>query len=94
VDLLIADVTLPGSSGIRAALELRDLLPYLKIVITSGYPSDHWDRLDAAELEELPSDSVEVLQKPFSLITLLDTIHRLIGWPCEMAPALKVKAAS
>jgi DNA-binding response OmpR family regulator len=29
VDLLIADVTLPGSSGIRAALELRDLLPYL-----------------------------------------------------------------
>jgi hypothetical protein len=67
--------------------------PYLKIVITSGYPSDDWDRLDAAELEELPSDSVEVLQKPFSLTTLLDTIHRLIGWPQVMAPVQKMKAA-
>jgi DNA-binding response OmpR family regulator len=93
VDLLIADVTLPGRSGVRTALELRDLLPYLKIVITSGYPSDHWDRLDAAELEQLPSDSVEVLQKPFSLTSLLDTIHRLIGWPQVMAPVQKMKAA-
>ena len=94
VDLLIADVTLPVSSGIHVALELRSLLPYLKIIVTSGYPKSTWDEQDAAELDELPSDSVITLQKPFVPATLLDSIHRLIGLPFIAAPALQVKAAS
>jgi DNA-binding response OmpR family regulator len=36
IDLVIADVNLPGTSGIRVALELRSLLPNLRIVLTSG----------------------------------------------------------
>jgi len=93
VHLLIADVTLPASSGLRVALELRSLLPYLKIIITSGFPKAMWDEQDAAELDELPSDSVITLQKPFVPATLLDSIHRLIGYPLIAAPALKMKAA-
>ena len=65
VDLLITDVTLPVSSGIRVALELRSLLPYLKIIIRSGLPSANWNEQDKAELDELPSDSIFILQKPF-----------------------------
>src|SRR5438270_4984273 len=65
VDLLIADVTLPESSGIRVALELRSLLPNLKIIIMSGFPSEMWNQQDGADLEEFPSDSVIALQKPF-----------------------------
>ncbi|MGA2115694.1 MAG: hypothetical protein ABSH56_13210 [Bryobacteraceae bacterium] len=65
IDLLIADVTLPVSSGIRVALELRCFLPNLRIVLTSGYPADMWNEQDAAKLSELPSDSVAILQKPW-----------------------------
>lgn len=94
VDLLIADVTLPVSSGIRVALELRALLPNLRIVLTSGYPKGMWNDQDAAELDELSSDSVITLQKPFVPVALLDSVHRLIGLPLIATPAHKMKAAS
>jgi len=93
-DLLIADVTLPVSSGIRVPLELRSLLPYLQVIVTSGYPATMWNDQDAAEFQELPSASVNTLQKPFGPATLRDSVHRLIGLPFIAAPALKMKAAS
>jgi len=94
VDLLIADVTLPTGSGIHVALEVQFLLPYSKIIIMSGYPPVMWNDQDSAELEELPSDSVITLQKPFLLATLLDSVHRFLGLPISVAPALQMKAAS
>ena len=62
--------------------------PYLKIVITSGYPSDDWDRLDAAELEELPSDSVEVLQKPFSKLFLLRKVREILEGSSDVSSGI------
>jgi CheY-like chemotaxis protein len=79
IDLLIADVTLPVSSGLRVALELRSLLPYLRIIMTSGYPPNMWDEQDAAELSELPSDSVATLLKPFMPATLIQMVDRFVG---------------
>jgi hypothetical protein len=34
-----------------------------------------WDKQDAAELLELPSDSVATLEEPFSTVTLLENIR-------------------
>ncbi len=79
IDLLIADVSLPRSSGIRVALEFRALLPYLRIIVTSGYPPEMWNDQDAAELLELPSDSVATLQKPFAPAQLLEVVSRFVG---------------
>lgn len=79
IDLLIADVTLPVSSGIRVALELRSLLPYLRIILTSGYPPSMWDEQDAAELSELPSDSIATIQKPFEPSQLQQAVAHFIG---------------
>lgn len=79
IDLLIADVTLPVSSGTRVALELRSLLPYLRIILTSGYPASMWDEQDAAELSELPSDSIVTIQKPFAASQLREAVARFIG---------------
>ncbi len=79
IDLLIADVTLPTASGIRVALELRSFLPYLRVILTSGYPPQMWPDQDAAELSELPSDSVATLQKPFTPNSLRQTVSRFIG---------------
>ena len=93
VDLLIADVTLGSTSGIRVALELWSLLPNLRTIISSVYPQSMWPEQDAAELDEYPSDSLAVLQKPFVPAALLDTIHRLIGGSDDRTPALRMKAA-
>ena len=94
VDLLITDVSLGSSFGLRVALELWSLLPDLRIVISSGYPQSMWPDQDVAELDEYSSDSIVILQKPFLPATLLDTVHRLIGCSQGMAPAVKLKAAS
>ncbi|MGE5487335.1 MAG: response regulator [bacterium] len=81
VDLLIADVTLPVSSGIRVALELRGANPALRIILTSSYPPEMWPDQDAAELSEIPSDSVATLLKPFLPATLQKMVAGLIGLP-------------
>jgi CheY-like chemotaxis protein len=75
-DLLITDVNLPVSSGIRVGLELQALHPRLRIIITSGHATEMWSDQDAAELNELPSASVVVLQTPFLPAALLDKVAR------------------
>jgi len=78
VDLLIAAVNLPVSSGIRVGLGLRALHSRLRIIVTSEHATEMWNDQDAAELNELPSDSVAVLQKPFLPATLLDKVDRFM----------------
>ncbi len=92
IDLLIADVVLPVSSGIRVALELRSLLPNLRIILTSGLPPSCWGEQDAAEFNELPSDSVVTLQKPFPPPLILEHVKRLVGPALTTAPGLKARA--
>ena len=84
VDLLITDVVLKSGSGIDVALELRSLVPYLKIVLMSGYP------IDAAELFGSPVGSVGILEKPFPPMELLGQICRLIGKPVTTETALAI----
>jgi DNA-binding response OmpR family regulator len=79
IDLVISDVSLPGDSGILVALELRSVFSNLRIIISSGYPPSAWNDQEVAELNELPSDSVTTIEKPFSPLTLLDKVHALIG---------------
>ena len=81
VDLLLADVTLPKSSGIQVALLLRSEIPDLPVILTSGYPVGDWTRRDSADLEKLGSSSVAITQKPFQRQMLLQTIRALIGEP-------------
>jgi DNA-binding response OmpR family regulator len=93
IDLVIADVNVPGTSGIRVALELRSLLPNLGIVLTSGHTPDMWNEEEMAELNELPVGSVAILQKPFLPATLLRTVSRFVSIPFRRGIAL-AKAAS
>ena len=48
VDLLIADVVLTASTGIQVALQLRQSIPRLKILLVSGYPVSAWRDQDCA----------------------------------------------
>ena len=79
IDLLVADVTLPRSSGIQVALLLRSEVPDLPVILTSGYPVSAWSDLDSADLERLGSRSVAIVQKPFQAQGLLKAVCELTG---------------
>ena len=78
VDLLLADVTLPRSSGIQVALLLRSELTGLPVILISGYPLSLWTARDALDRERLGSKSVVILQKPFQVEVLKSAISELI----------------
>lgn len=59
VDLLITDVVMPGLHGFEVADFVRTTHPRLRMIFTSGYPSDAW--LPA----QYPAGAV-FLPKPFS----------------------------
>src|SRR5450432_2721482 len=69
VDLLIADVTLPKSSGIQVALLLRSEIPDLPVILTSCYPVSDWTGRDYTDLERL-GPRAALFQKPFEAQTL------------------------
>jgi two-component system cell cycle sensor histidine kinase/response regulator CckA len=81
IDLLIADVTLPTSSGIQVALVLRSKFRALPVILTSGYPVHAWTRRDSADLKRLGRTSVTILQKPFPPQALREAVQELIGAP-------------
>jgi PAS domain S-box-containing protein len=87
LDLLIADVTLPDSSGVEIGLRLKQMAPGLKLLFISGYSSEEWNENDAAFLRRLPPDSVRLLRKPFSARDLIARTAELIGAPSEKGAA-------
>ena len=86
IDLLVADVTLPTSSGIQVALFLRSEVPDLPVILTSGYSVSAWNDRDSADLERLGTSSVAILEKPFQGKALSDAVRDLTGTaPSEAA---------
>ena len=81
IDLVIADVTLPSSSGIQATLQMRAENPELPVVLTSGYPVSGWSEQDAADLARLGLNALKILKKPFPSQALRETIRELTGAP-------------
>jgi DNA-binding NtrC family response regulator len=79
VDLLVADLTLPTSSGIQVALLLRSKVPKLPVILTSGYPVSAWSYRDCADLERLGSMSVTILEKPFQAHELSNAVRELLA---------------
>ncbi|MCU1238930.1 MAG: response regulator receiver protein [Candidatus Solibacter sp.] len=85
VNLLIANVNLPTSSGVQVALLLRSAVPELPTILTSDYPLSSWNEQDAADLKRLGSNSVIVIQKPVETQRLLNCVRELIGALPEVA---------
>jgi CheY-like chemotaxis protein len=79
IDLLVADVTLPTSSGIQVALLLRLEIPDVPVILTSGYPVGAWSDGDSSDLERLGSKSVAILQKPFQAQELSNAVRELLA---------------
>jgi len=81
IDLLIADVAIPGSSGLHVALACCLISPKLRIIITSGAPSSTWTETETRQFDALPAGRVALLPKPFSPDQLLESVHRISELP-------------
>ncbi|HHK60478.1 MAG TPA: response regulator, partial [Desulfobacterales bacterium] len=72
LDLVFADVVLPGRSGLELARQVREICPQCRILLTSGY-TDLKSRIE--EIKEL---GLPYIDKPYRLPTLLARIHDLL----------------
>lgn len=66
-DIVFSDVVMPGMSGVELAQNIRNRWPDLPVVLTSGY---------SHILAEEGSHGFELLQKPYSLQSLIDFLGR------------------
>ena len=72
IDLMISDVGLPGMNGRALADEARKLRPGLKVLLVTGYAQD------AADRAGFLGRDISMLQKPFAIEALSNTIRRLL----------------
>src|SRR5580700_9312278 len=76
VDLLLADVIMPGMSGRELAAELTSFYPSTRVLLMSGYA-------EQLTVRELPSYGLEYLAKPFSIHTLLSRVREVLDKPLD-----------
>ena len=67
-DLLLSDVVLPDQSGLSLINQLKILAPETKIILCSGYTDQK------SKWEIIHTKGIEFLQKPYSLVDLLQTV--------------------
>jgi CheY-like chemotaxis protein len=73
-DLLFADVMLPkGITGVDLAKQARAIDPDLKVLLTSGYPEEVFER------EGRPHEGNLVLRKPYRRKVLAETLRRAMA---------------
>jgi len=72
IDLLIADVVMPGVWGPELALDLAVSQPNMKLLYISGYGQDAIGSFDS---------STPFLQKPFSAAKLVGKVQEVLGEP-------------
>lgn len=73
VDLLLADVVMPGIDGIELARRASDMWPHLRVIFITGFAGV---ALRAAE--NLPRETT-VLAKPFHLRRLVAEVDRFLA---------------
>ena len=73
LDLLLTDVVMPGSSGIKLAADLRGWLPKLKVLYMSGYAGG------AVAREGLAGAGVAYLEKPFTPNSLVEKVNAILN---------------
>lgn len=70
IDLLLADMVMPGMSGLELIDEVRERRPTLPVVIISGYRDDRM----TAELQQ--RGGLDFIDKPFEPRELLEQVAR------------------
>jgi CheY-like chemotaxis protein len=74
-DLLMTDVVMPEMGGRELSEKLKEILPDLRVLFTSGYTDDAVVRHEVIEL------NTNFIQKPFSPMALLHKIREILDNP-------------
>jgi len=83
IELLITDIIMPGGlNGWELADKLRAQQPGLKVILMSGYNADSAHR---------PSSRSMILQKPFTLEHLTETVQNCLGATCSPSAEISEK---
>ncbi len=72
-DLLITDLIMPDMNGQELSQQIKKLYPGSKILFTSGYTDNHIE--NSGEIDK----EIEFLQKPFTVISLLNKIRFILS---------------
>jgi DNA-binding response OmpR family regulator len=78
LDLIIADIKLPGGSGLDVAVELITGRPALPVLFVSGTPMEGWTNQEQSKYLALDPSRLGFLQKPFLPSDLLFHVKRLL----------------
>lgn len=81
IDLLIADVVMPGTTGAQLARRLRAWRPDMKLLFMSGSPKEVLDRDGVLERD------ARFLQKPFDGSRFLTAVRAVLAEPAPTPPA-------
>ena len=84
IDLVLADVVMPGMNGMQLAAALLELDANARFILISAHVPSGSARLSSGAL-------VPVLQKPFNLDHVLDVLDRVLV-PRPASPALPERA--
>jgi PAS domain S-box-containing protein len=74
IDVLFTDLIMPGGlSGRDVAIRARELMPNIRVLLTSGYAED------LVRADELQRERLSVLRKPYRQAELVNALRGLIG---------------
>jgi DNA-binding response OmpR family regulator len=73
VDLVVLDLKMPDIDGYQVLEQLKKIKPNVKVLIVSGALP-----VEKNELDELTSDTVNCLAKPFNILKFLDKVNQLV----------------
>ena len=70
-DLVVSDIRMPGMDGLALSLQVRQDYPATRIILITGYLSDH----SQGSAEEIGVE--EILKKPFKTADFLQAVGRV-----------------
>lgn len=71
-DLILLDIRMPGMDGITALKKIKDLSPYVNVIIITGFGS-----VESA-VEAMKEGAIDYITKPFNLSELKEKIERYL----------------
>lgn len=74
IDLLVTDLIMPEMNGMELSKSILSISPHLKVLYTSGYPSD------VVAQYGILYDKLNFLQKPFSMQDLGEKVREALGY--------------
>jgi len=82
IDVLFTDLIMPGGlSGRDIATRARELMPEIRVLLTSGYAED------VVRADELQRERLSVLRKPYGQAELVTALRNVLGeGPLHSAP--------